>query len=176
VQHVYDSDALAMSLYSVPLKKDNLVVIDDENEYAEELEYNPKTSKGTHLYGVLRQDSRSGNFEIDLGRQIRVCGGQAPRNWKFAWVWRNRLLFAGATRGRDGYLYKELAFYSLQEKLPPYSIITEGPPVIDIRSGCSNMFWNERECISFHYTGGPYTGAYFYLPKRSVCYGGVRIL
>lgn len=161
---VYDSDALAMSLYSVPLKKDNLVVIDDENEYAEELEYNPKTSKG--------------NASI----WCAAAGLENPEVFKSLWAGKyafaedklreiGNLLGFGETaccspeqpEGRDGYLYKELAFYSLQEKLPPYSIITEGPPVIDIRSGCSNMVWNERECISFHNTGGPYTGAYFYL-------------
>lgn len=130
---VYDSDALAMSLYSVPLKKDNLVVIDDENEYAEELEYNPKTSKG--------------NASI----WCAAAGLENPEILKSLWAGKyafaedklreiGNLLGFGETaccspeqpEGRDGYLYKELAFYSLQEKLPPYSIITEGPPVIPV--------------------------------------------
>ncbi len=161
---VYDSDVLAMALYSVPPKKNNLVVMDDENKYAEDLEYNPKTSKG--------------NASI----WCAAAGLENPAILKSLWAGEyvlaeNKLREIGNLLGfgetaccspeqperPDGYLHKELAFSSIQSKMPPYSIITEGPPVINFRIFCTHMVLNERTCLSFHNSGGPHTGACFYL-------------
>jgi hypothetical protein len=161
---VYDSDVLAMSLYSVPLKKNNIVVLDEDNVYEEELAYNPRTSKGSASIWCAA-------LGLDNPKTLKSlwAGDYVFAEDKLCEI--GNLLGFGDTacyspeqpEAPDGYLYKELAFVSLKEKLPPYSIITEGPPAINFRSYSRHMVLNERACIAFHNTGGPYTGAYFYL-------------
>ena len=163
---VFDSDVLMMYLKDITTDKTDLMVCADDDDYAEELGYNPKTSKGTlkrwmsfvnpgvdkNTFNQITRDkyvfaedrlhdlSELIPFDKDavLVGDIQYCEDPHPND-----VYTIELAY------REGYM-------------PPYQIVKKGLPVFDYY-GSSTGYINEIVVANFHNVGGVGKGVTFIL-------------
>lgn len=164
---VYDSDVLAMYLHNATTQKKDLVVLDPENGYLDELGYNPKTSKGKAEF-----------WAAALGCDAAALKALWEKEYVFAEQQLNDIGdVLGVADTAGFYVFEEqdkehwikdyelitLPLKSLLKGAPPYEIIKEGPAIIGVLQGTNSLIWNEYATFCFLNKGGPHTGAYFYL-------------
>ena len=169
---VYNSDVLIMDLECMNPHQSDLIVIDPEQGYQDELGYNPKATAGkakswVGAMGCNEQELKS-LWEMERSfadDQLIEIGGLFGFGETADFFVIEKFLEYSRP---EGYELIKLPFTSIKQLLPPFEIVTVGSPRFEPqKKRISDLSCNREVFLTFSNQGGPRTGVLlsFELPK-----------